>query len=69
MLKGRNDDEKLVHQLVEAITGLTCAINRATGEAHERDSRLLEASLWRVQQLARRLRRLAKALQRLDAET
>lgn len=70
MPKDRNDsDERLVHQLVEAITGLTCAVNRATGEGRDRDARLLEASLWRVQQLARRLRRLARAMHRLDMET
>lgn len=62
-------DEQLVHQLSGSIDGLTCAINKLAGEAHGRDSRLLESSLWRVHQLARRLKRLAKAIGRLDDST
>lgn len=64
-----NNDEALVAQLSGSIDGLACAINKLAGEAHGRDSRLLEASLWRVHQLARRLKRLAKAITRLDNST
>lgn len=69
MSKDRHDDERLVAQLSESIDGLTCAVNRLSSQASDRDTRLLEASLKRVQQLAKRLRRLAIAMYRLDAET
>lgn len=69
MPKDRMSDERLVRQLTEAISGLTCAIEKLAATERDKDVRLLAASLWRVQQLARRLRRLARAMHRLDMET
>lgn len=47
-MKDRNDDERLVHQLTEAISGLTCAIEKATHQAHHEQEK--QAILYRIEQ-------------------
>jgi hypothetical protein len=71
MPRDRNDDERLVKQLTDALSGLTQAINRLTDHliTSESDVRMLEASLRRAQRASRRLKLLASAITRLDEST